>query len=306
MSRQRHLLSIADLDGETILHLIARARELKDPGAVPIRPLEGRSLGLIFQRPSNRTRVSFEVAIRQLGGFPISLFEYEVQLGQREAIRDVARILGGYLDGLIARLNFHRDLVTIATHAGRPVINGLTDFSHPCQILGDLLTIAEARPLDQTVVTYVGDADNNVAHSWLFAALRLGLRFQYVHPPGYGPGGAALQAAQGLGAAGWRATTSFAELAWPTDVVYTDVWTSMGQEHEQALRREVFGPYQINEARVAATFPRAAIMHCLPAHRGEEITDPVLDGERSWVWRQAENRLHIQKAILEWAFQSET
>ncbi len=302
MSQPRHLLSLADLDADTIRGLVERARVLKAAGISGPRCLEGRSLGLIFQRPSNRTRVSFEVAIRHLGGFPISLFEYEIALGQREAVRDVARILGSYVDGLVARLNFHRDLLTIAQHAGRPVINGLTDFSHPCQILGDLLTIAEVRPLEATVVTYVGDADNNVAHSWLFAAARLALRLQYVHPPGYEPGDAVAHAAQSLGPKTWAAATTFESLRWPTDVVYTDVWTSMGQEHEQALRREVFGPYQINEARLAKTFPAATVMHCLPAHRGEEITDQVLDGERSWVWRQAENRLHIQKAILEWVF----
>jgi ornithine carbamoyltransferase len=301
VSAARHLLSIADLDRAAILEIVRRAQALKAPGAKS-RCLEGRSLGLIFQRPSNRTRVSFEVAIRQLGGFPISLFEYELQLGQREAIRDVARILGGYLDGLVARLNFHRDLLTIAQHAGRPVINGLTDFTHPCQVLGDLLTIAEMRPLEETVVTYVGDADNNVAHSWLFAAASVGLRLQYVHPPGYAPGTAVRAAAEKLGPGSWRAAISFDALTWPTDVVYTDVWTSMGQEQEQALRREVFGPYQINETRIATSFPKATVMHCLPAHRGEEITDQVLDGERSWVWRQAENRLHIQKAILEWVF----
>jgi ornithine carbamoyltransferase len=301
MTVGRHLLSIADLEPATITGLIERGRALKS-GAAPQRCLEGRTLGLIFQRPSNRTRVSFEVAIRQLGGFPISLFEYEVQLGQREAVRDVARILGSYLDGLIARLNYHRDLLAIAQHAGRPVINGLTDFSHPCQILADLLTIAEARSLSDTVVSYVGDADNNVAHSWLFAAARLGLRLQFVHPPGYGPGATVCQAAERLGPTTWRAGTSFETLEWETQVVYTDVWTSMGQEHEQALRREVFGSYQINETRLQTSFPRATVMHCLPAHRGEEITDQVLDGERSWVWRQAENRLHIQKAILEWVF----
>ncbi len=295
----RDLLSIADLSTDEIidvLDLADAARGGRDLG----RPLAGRSLALIFQRPSNRTRVSFEVAIHRLGGHPIALFNPEVQLGERESAADISRILDGYADGIVARLVSHRDLVTIAGAASSPVINALTDSEHPCQVLADCMTLRSvAGHLAGATVAYIGDG-NNVCTSWIYAAARLGVHLRVICPPGYEPSAAVLQRAAILR----DANTLFeighdpAPALRDADVIYTDVWTSMGQETEQQQRREDFASLQVNDALVALAPDRVKVMHCLPAHRGEEITDAVIDGPHSIVFEQAENRLWVQQALL--------
>jgi len=305
MSRMTHslagrdLLSIADLTTEEItavLDLALAAKSGRDLG----RPLAGRSLALIFQRPSNRTRVSFEVAIHRLGGHPIALFNPEVQLGERESAADISRILDRYADGIVARLVSHRDLVTIAGAASSPVINALTDSEHPCQVLADCLTVRSVTGhLTGATVAYIGDG-NNVCTSWIYAAARLGVHFRVICPPGYEPSSAVLHKAAGFRSPDTRFEVVHdpAPALRDTDIIYTDVWTSMGQETEQQQRREDFATLQVNDALVALAPPGVRVMHCLPAHRGEEITDAVIDGPHSIVFDQAENRLWVQQALL--------
>ena len=289
----RDLLSIADLSREEILGILDMAQRLKAGESRPT-PLTGLNLGMIFQRPSNRTRVSFEVAIQQLGGHPIPIFSQEIQLGQRESVADIARILDRYLDGIVARLHYQSDLEGFARHANAPVISAMTDTEHPCQILADLLTIREHAG-DGAVVTYIGDG-NNVCNSWIYASAILGFELRLVHPDGYEPRPAVLLKASALGSEprAWPVNTALESTA----IVYTDVWTSMGQEEEHERRRQDFRELQVNSALLQMAPPTARVMHCLPAHRGEEITDDVIDGPQSIVFDQAENRLHVQKAIL--------
>ena len=290
----RDLLSIADLSRDDITAVLDEAVELKRDG-VARRPLEGKSVGMILQRPSNRTRVSFEVAIQQLGGHAIPIFSEEIQLGQRESVGDIARILDGYLDGIVARLYNQADLEGMAEHAEAPVINAMTDAEHPCQVLADLLTIRE-HVGDRARVTYIGDG-NNVCNSWILAAAITGLDLRLVVPEGYEPKPAVQKRARSLG--GKPLTTTPVNVALQdADIIYTDVWTSMGQEHEHERRRRDFGEYQVNAELLKLAPSSARVMHCLPARRGEEITDEVIDGPQSIVFEQAENRLHAQKALL--------
>jgi ornithine carbamoyltransferase len=294
----RDLLSIADLSAaelDSILHLAQQLKRGEGAGS----PLQGLAFALIFQRPSNRTRVSFEVAIHRLGGHPVALFNHEVQLGARESAADISRILDRYVDGIVARLISHRDLLTIAAAADCPVINALTDQEHPCQVLADCMTVQEVfGTLRDTRVTYVGDG-NNVCTSWIFAAALCGVDLRIVCPPGYEPADAVLRGAAEL-SAGWRPRISHdaRPAVADTDVIYTDVWTSMGQENEQQRRREDFAGIQVNETLLGAAPRTARVMHCLPAHRGEEITDAVIDGPQSIVFQQAENRMWVQMALL--------
>ncbi|MBJ7594442.1 MAG: ornithine carbamoyltransferase [Candidatus Dormibacteraeota bacterium] len=300
----RDLLSIADLSRDeinTVLDLAGRAKRGEDLGA----PLHGRNLALIFQRPSNRTRVSFEVAINRLGGHPIALFGDEIRLGERETASDIARILDRYADGVIARLTSQRDLVAIAAAVRGPVISGMTDAEHPCQLLADLMTVRETvGKVAGARVAYIGDG-NNVCTSWLYAAVICGLDLRIVAPPGYEPAAAVLDKAGRLrgNGTGFSVGHDPAAALRDVDVVYTDVWTSMGQEAEQQRRREDFGHLQVNEALLALAPPQVRVMHCLPAHRGEEITGSVLDGPRSVVFDQAENRLWAQMALLALVFE---
>jgi ornithine carbamoyltransferase len=290
----RDLLSIGDLSRDDINAVLDYAIELKAPAQGP-RPLEGKSVGMIFQRPSNRTRVSFEVAIHQLGGHPIPIFKDEIQLGERESVADIARILDRYLDGIVARLYNQADLEDIAANANAPVINAMTDAEHPCQVLADLLTIHE-RFGDGARVTYIGDG-NNVCSSWILAAAVLGLDLRLVIPEGYEPRPQVRKRALALGGREFDVMPLNTALQ-DTDVIYTDVWSSMGQEHESERRRRDFAEYQVNSALLQMAPSTARVMHCLPAHRGEEITDEVIDGAQSIVFDQAENRLHVQKALL--------
>jgi ornithine carbamoyltransferase len=300
----KHLVSLDDLDTEEIGQIFAHARHLKRTRAVPasVSPvLAGRHVALLFEKPSLRTRVSFEVAARELGAHTLYLSPQEVGLVTRESIKDVARILSGYVHAVVLRTFRHELVEEFAQYASVPVINGLTDTHHPCQGLTDVFTIAEhyGSPAGRLLV-YVGDG-NNCAHSLIQAAAKMGMCIRIATPPGYEPHPEVIAAARHDAA---RNGGTIAVLHDPheavsdADVVYTDVWTSMGQEDERATRQSVFAPYQVDSALLALAAPGAIALHPLPAHRGEEITDDVLDGSRSRVFIQAENRLHVQKAIL--------
>jgi ornithine carbamoyltransferase len=294
-----HFLSAADLTRERALHLFRATAELKQRRKAGRfgTALNGRTLALIFEKPSLRTRVTFEVGIVQLGGRAVHLSGPEIGMGTRESVPDVARNLSRWVDGIAARVFSHDTVEALARHASIPVINGLSDFEHPCQALADYFTLWE-RGLDlgRVRLTWLGDG-NNVCHSLLLLGALLGTRMTIGCPPGYEPDPRVLERARRLG--GDVAVTSDArEAAADADVVYTDVWTSMGQESEREKRLEAFQRYQVNDVVMRFARPRALVMHCLPAHRGEEITDAVLDGETSIVLDQAENRLHAQKAIV--------
>ena len=299
----RDLLSIADLQAEEIRAVLDLAGAAK-AGADLGRPLQGRSLAMIFQRPSNRTRVSFEVAIHRLGGHPIPIFSQEIQMGERESVADVSRILDRYVDGVVARLISHRDLLGLAQWAQGPVINAMTDLEHPCQVLADCLTVREATGrLRGARVAYVGDG-NNVCTSWLYAAALLGVDFRIVCPQGYEPRPEVLDRAESLrtGEARFTLAHDKGEALEEAQIIYTDVWTSMGQEAEQQRRREDFAHLQVNESLLSMAPAEVRVMHCLPAHRGEEITDGVIDGPQSIVFDQAENRMWVQQALLALVF----
>lgn len=298
---KRDFLSLADFtraELEEILHLAARLKgDLKAGHQSPL--LAGKSLAMIFEKPSLRTRVTFEIGMGQLGGRPVYLTPADIQLGQRESVADIARNLERWVDLIMARTFAHTTLIELAGHARVPVINGLSDLLHPCQVLADCFTLVEYRGrLDGLRVAFVGDA-NNVANSWINAAAKFNFDFVLAAPPGYEPDADTLRAAR---AAGGRITVTHdaAAAADGAEVLYTDVWTSMGQEQEADKRRRDFAAYQINGALLRRAAPNAVVMHCLPAHRGEEITDAVIDGPQSIVFDQAENRLHTQKAIMVW------
>jgi ornithine carbamoyltransferase len=293
----RDFIDIADLDPMELRRLIDLARAIK-AGRWSERPLAGRHIAMLFQKPSHRTRVSFEVGIARLGGTITTLSEQDVQLGVRETVADAARVLDRYVDGVVARLRSHADLLELAEVSVKPVINGLTDRSHPCQVLADLVTLEEARgELSKQHVVYVGDG-NNVVASLIEASALAGFALTVIAPPGYEPKGDVVERARTIAAAPLRLTLT-SELAGLHDAtaIYTDVWTSMGKENERDERRRAFAPYQVNQAMMDAA-PGAVFLHCLPAHRGEEVTDEVIDGPRSIVFDQAENRLYAQMAIM--------
>ena len=292
----KDLLRIADLDRAGIEHVFSLAGRLKAQlRAGKLHPLlAGRTLAMIFEKPSLRTRVTFEVGMVQLGGAAIHLAPGDIRLGERESPGDIARNLERWVDLVMARTYLHQSVVDLAAAARVPVINGLSDLHHPCQVLSDCFTLLERRGrLDGVRVAFIGDG-NNMVHSWMDAAARLGFDFVVACPPGYEPD-PAITAEAG---AHVSVTQDVDAAARGADVIYTDVWTSMGQEAEAKARRRAFQPYQVNERVVALARPDALVMHCLPAHRGEEITDAVIDGAQSVVFDQAENRLHVQKAIM--------
>ena len=299
----RHFLSIADLTADELWSLLHLARDLKAEwqagGNKPI--LEGKVLGMVFQKPSLRTRVSFEMGMIHLGGAAMYLSPNEIQLGKRESVADVARVLSRYVQGIMARVFAHRDIEHLAQYASVPVINGLSDYVHPCQALADIFAVWEHfGELKGRKLVFVGDG-NNVANSLLFACSRMGMDVAVASPAGFEPHPGVLRLALEFAAAsGSRVvvTNSPSEAVREADVIYTDVWASMGQEAEAELRKARFAGFQVNEALVAQAKPDAVVMHCLPAHRGEEITDGVADGPHSILFDQAENRLHAQKAIL--------
>jgi len=295
--RGRDFLDIADLDPAELRSVLELAHAIK-AGRWAKRPLAGRHIAMLFQKPSHRTRVSFEVGIARLGGTTTSLGEQDVQLGRRESVADAARVLDRYVDGIVARMRSHADLVRLAAAAEKPVINALTDRSHPCQILADLMTLEEAcGPLGDQRIVYVGDG-NNIATSLIEASALLGFRLTVISPPGYEPPSEVLERARAAGSGKTQVVVSndVAALDGAT-AIYTDVWTSMGQEDQSAARRRVFAPYQVNQALMDAA-KGAVFLHCLPAHRGEEVTDEVIDGPRSLVFDPAGNRLYGKMALM--------
>ncbi len=298
---KKDLLTILDLSKEEILALLRRARELKDlhrQGQSHL-PLLGKTLAMIFDKPSTRTRVSFEVGMAQLGGTTIYLERGQTQLARNEPMPDTARVLSRYVEGVVMRTFAQETVAELARHADIPIINGLTDTHHPCQVLSDLMTIEERfGKVDGLKIAWIGDG-NNMANSWITAALRLDFELYLACPPGYEPDLALLKQAEQEKRPVFLDEDPRGALA-GTQVINTDVWASMGQEGEAAARQEAFKPYQVNADLLKAAPPEAIVLHCLPAHRGEEITDEVLDGPQSAVWDQAENRLHFQKALLEW------
>ncbi len=293
----RDFIDIADLDREDLRRLIELAHAIK-AGRWSNRPLVGRHIAMLFQKPSHRTRVSFEVGIARLGGTATTLSEQDVQLGVRETVADAARVLDRYVDGVVARLRSHADLLELAASSAKPVINGLTDRSHPCQVLADLVTLEEVGgDLKTQHVVYVGDG-NNIAASLIEASALAGFRLTVVSPAGYQPKAEVLERARSISAQPLKVElTSDLDGLDDATAIYTDVWASMGQESERGERRKAFAPYQVNQAVMDAA-PRAAFLHCLPAHRGEEVTDEVIDGPRSVVFDQAGNRLYAQMALL--------
>lgn len=300
---KRDLLTLADVTPEEIQHMLTLALDLKQRHkrgeSTPL--LAGKALALLFSKPSLRTRASFEVGMAQLGGMSSYFEDADIVLGIREPLKDLGRVLSRYYDGIVIRTFAHASVIELAQAATVPVINGLTDSYHPCQILAALQTLHEHfGDLKGRRITYVGDG-NNVAHSWLLGAAQMGLTLTLACPPAYQPDVTVVRQAQAI-AATTGAVLSVVEDpkhgVRGTDAIYTDVWTSMGQEDQATVRQAVLRPYQINTALLAEAPPHAVVMHCLPAHRGEEITDEVLESERALVFDEAENRLHAQKALL--------
>ena len=292
----RHFLAIPDFTREELLSTLDLAARMKR-GEYLDRPLAGKTLAMIFTKSSTRTRVSFEVGTYQLGGHALFLSSRDIQLGRGEPLKDTARVLSRFVDGIMIRTFAHTDPEELARHGSVPVINGLTDLLHPCQIMADLLTIREnlGDDLSALKVAWVGDG-NNMANSWLNAAYRLGFELRLAFPPGYEPDAAILERARG--AARIVVTHEPREAVAGADVVNTDVWASMGQEEEAAKRERDFAGFRVDEALMESASADSIFLHCLPAHRGEEVTEEVLEGPRSRVWDEAENRLHVQKAIM--------
>jgi len=295
----KDLLSISDLSSEDIRLLISDAVDMKAEGWLSV--LSGKTLALLFEKPSLRTRVSFEVAMRQLGGHTIYLSPAEVGLGERESVSDVARVLSRYVNVMAARTFSHQTLEILASYSSVPVINALSDLEHPCQALADLLTIYEKKgELNGLTLAFIGDG-NNVAHSLMLAASLVGMNFRIASPTGYRVQDEILHQAQGYAmdsgaeiVCAEEASSAVSE----ADVVYTDVWTSMGQEAEAERRRQIFASYQVNDELLSLAKGDAILMHPLPAHHGQEVAEGIFDSPKSVVFDQAENRMHLQKALL--------
>ena len=301
---KRDLISISDLEPDQLSAIFSLAQRLKrERRAGQAHPLlSGKTLAMLFEKPSLRTRVTFEAGMVQLGGYAVYLSPADIGLGTRESPTDVARNLSRWVDLIMVRTFAHQIVLELAEQATVPVINGLSDLSHPCQILADCLTLIEQRGrLDGLHIAFVGDG-NNVVNSWLNVAAKLPISFRLACPPGYEPDAELLAAAQKAGG-DIRVSHALQDAVDGADVVYTDVWTSMGQEDESAVRQQAFAPYQVNTEVLALAKPEALVMHCLPAHRGQEISAEVLDGPQSIVLEQAENRLHVQKAVMVWLLQ---
>ncbi|KAH9553386.1 hypothetical protein CY35_08G005900 [Sphagnum magellanicum] len=297
----KHFLHINDFDKKAVLQMLGRAAEVKavlKSGNVNYQPLQGMSMAMIFTKPSMRTRVSFETGFYKLGGHAIYLGPDDIQLGKREETRDIARVLSGYNDVIMARLFAHKDLLDLAHYAKVPVINGLTDYNHPCQIMADALTIIEHMGhIEGIKVVYMGDG-NNVVHSWLRLASVLPIHFVCACPRGFEPDTATVERARNAGVSRIEISNNPLEAVRGANVVYADVWASMGQKEEAAIRAQRFKGFQVDEAMMEAAGPQAYFMHCLPAERGVEVTDAVIEAPNSIVFQQAENRMHAQNAIL--------
>jgi ornithine carbamoyltransferase len=295
--KQKHLVSLRDYTRADLIEIFELARRMKAGPAAFRDALRGRTLAMIFQKPSTRTRVSFEAGMYQLGGHALNLGANDIQLRRGETVADTARVLSRYVDGIMARVFSHEDLVEMSRYATIPVINGLSDLSHPVQALADFLTLLERRGrLEGAKVAYVGDG-NNVCASLLIACSALGAEVVCATPPGYEPGPGALSAACAFGG-NVSLTHDPYEAAAGAQALYTDVWASMGDEDEREQRLREFAGFGVDAALLAAAAPGAVVLHCLPAHVGEEISSDVLYGPQSAVWQQAENRLHVQKALL--------
>ena len=297
----KHLLTLSELSKSDFEVFFERALELKkrQRQGTANRSLVGKTLGLLFDKPSTRTRASFEAAMVQLGGTPLFISSKDTQMSRAEPIKDTARVLSRYFDGLAIRTFDQATIEEFAKHATIPVINALTDAYHPCQVLSDLLTVLQKkRTLENLKIAWVGDG-NNMAHSWINAAAELGLNLTLACPQDFFPDQSILAEAQKKNPDNINVTTDAIVAVEHADVINTDVWASMGQEGEQESRKAVFQPYQVNAALVAGAKKDVIVMHCLPAHREEEITEEVLEGPNSVVWDQSENKLHMHKAILE-------
>ncbi|XP_010254780.1 PREDICTED: ornithine carbamoyltransferase, chloroplastic-like [Nelumbo nucifera] len=297
----KDFLHISDFDKTTILKILDRAVEVKallKSGERTFLPFKGKTMAMIFTKPSMRTRVSFETGFFSLGGHAIYLGPDDIQMGKREETRDVARVLSGYNDIIMARVFAHQDILDLAKYATVPVINGLTDYNHPCQIMADALTIIEhIGQLEGTKVVYVGDG-NNIVHSWLLMASVIPFHFVCACPKGFEPDQKTVDKARSAGISKIEITNDPREAVRGADVVYSDVWASMGQKEEAAYRRQAFQGFQVDEALMEIAGPKAYFMHCLPAERGVEVTDGVIEARNSIVFPQAENRMHAQNAIM--------
>jgi ornithine carbamoyltransferase len=294
-------LSLRDFTPDQVRHLLDLAADIKKQPDAYSAALKGKTLALIFEKPSLRTRVSFDVGIQQLGGFSVYLSPAEINLGKRESIHDVAKNLERMVQGIMIRTFAHEIVEEMAREASVPVINGLTDYSHPCQAMADFLTVREVKGRTEGIkLAYVGDG-NNVAHSLMFAGAKSGVNVRVVCPPGFEPKADVVEMArEDARATGAQisVTNDVAEGAKGADVIYTDVWASMGQEAEAEKRKAIFRPYQVNAGLMAKAKEDAIFLHCLPAHRDEEVTDEVIESEQSVVFDEAENRLHAQKAVI--------
>ncbi len=294
----KHLLKLSDLTTEEITNLLDMADQLKyeKKNGIPHKHLEGKSLGMIFEKSSTRTRVSFEVGMYELGGNALFLSSNDLQIGRGEPVEDTARVLSRFLDGIMIRTFEQKEVEDLAKYGSIPIINGLTDYCHPCQVLADLMTIREHKhTLKNLKMCFVGDG-NNMANSLIVGAVKMGMEFAIACPEGYEPDSELMKWASETGK--FTCTSSLADAAKDADVLVTDVWASMGQEGEAAERKKVFADYQINTELMAAAKPDAMVLHCLPAHRGEEITAEVLEAHADEIFDEAENRLHAQKAVL--------
>lgn len=297
---KRDFIHITDFSTEEIqevLELSAKIKLLLREGH-EYKPLKGKNLAMIFAKPSARTRISFETGMSQLGGHAIYLSPNDIGIGKREAVKDIARVISRYDDIIMARLFEHAHILELAEYSSVPVINGLTDLNHPCQVMADIFTVLEHRKhLNDLKVAFIGDG-NNVANSWINLAARLPLHFVLASPSGYDPDETILENARSAGISRIEIVRDPMEAVRDADVIYTDVWASMGQEAETAKRRRDFLPFQVNRELIRHARKEVLVMHCLPAHRGDEITDEVIDGPNSVVFDEAENRLHVQKAII--------
>jgi ornithine carbamoyltransferase len=298
---KKDFISVKDLTSDEIKDIFTLTDKLKKDKARFSQVLAGKTLALVFQKPSNRTRVSFEVGMYQLGGYSIYLGPDEINLGVRESIKDVARTLSRYVDGIVLRTFEHKNVMELAKYSDKPVINGLSDLLHPCQALADVYTVREKLKNKQGItIAYIGDG-NNVCNSLLHACAKMGINMNVATPKGYGPDKLVLTEAKVLAKSKNVSVNLFnnaSRAVKEVDVIYTDVWASMGQEKEAKIRRKIFKEFQVNKDLIKLAKGGVIIMHCLPAHRGEEITDEIIDGSNSIVFDQAENRLHVQKAIL--------
>lgn len=294
----KHLLKLGDLSAEEITDILNLADQLKynKKNGIPHEYLKGKSLGMIFEKSSTRTRVSFEVGMHELGGYPLFLSSNDLQIGRGEPVEDTARVLSRFLDGIMIRTFEQKEVEDLAKYGSIPIINGLTDYCHPCQVLADLMTIREHMgTLKDLKLCFIGDG-NNMANSLIVGCIKLGISFAIACPKGYEPDSDLMKWAMENGE--FLCTENVLEAAKDADVIYTDVWASMGQEEEAKARREIFAGYQVNRSVMDVAHDGAMVLHCLPAHRGEEITADVLEEHADEIFDEAENRLHAQKAVL--------